>query len=61
LLPGDDDAVITVESTRLAGARDFRLLPLLHSFLMFDSRVKDLTLRFLTEGHFETDAKRQPV
>src|SRR4051812_48020884 len=27
LLPGDDDGVITVESTRLPGARDFRLVP----------------------------------
>jgi hypothetical protein len=61
LLPGDNDAVITVESTRLPGARDFRLLPLLHSFIMFDSRVKEMALRFLTHGHFESDAARQPV
>jgi pimeloyl-ACP methyl ester carboxylesterase len=61
LLPGDDDAVVTVESTRLVGARDFRLLPLLHSFLMYDTRVKELALRFLTDGHFESDAKRQPI
>ena len=61
LLPGDDDAVITVESTRLVGARDFRLLPVIHSFIMFDARVKELALRFLTLGHFETDATRQPI
>jgi hypothetical protein len=61
LLPGDDDAVVTVESTRLVGARDFRTLPLLHSFFMHDARAQELTLRFLTHGHFETDATRQPV
>lgn len=61
LLPGDDDAVVTVESTRLAGARDFRLLPLLHSFIMFDARAKEFTLRFLQHGHFESEATRQPV
>jgi hypothetical protein len=61
LLPGDDDAVITVESTRLPGARDFRLLPVLHSFFMNDSRVHEMTRRFLTHGHFESEAGRQPV
>jgi hypothetical protein len=61
LLPGDNDAVITVESTRLPGARDFRLLPLLHSFIMFDSRTKQLTANFLKNGHFESNATRQPV
>ncbi len=61
LIPGDDDAVVTVESTRLAGARDFRRLPVLHSFIMDDGCVQELTRRFLTQGHFETDASRQPV
>jgi hypothetical protein len=61
LLPGDDDAVITVESTRLAGARDFRVLPLLHSFVMHDAKAQELTLRFLQHGYFETDAARQPI
>jgi hypothetical protein len=61
LLPGDDDAVITVESTRLAGARDFRVLPILHSIFMNDTRVQEYTVRFLNEGHFESDDKRQPI
>jgi hypothetical protein len=61
LLPGDDDGVVTVESTRLAGARDFRVLPVMHTFFMDDKRAQEFTLRFLNEGHFESDAKRQPV
>jgi hypothetical protein len=61
LLPGDDDAVVTVESTRLAGARDFRLVPVLHSFFMNDSRVQEMTLRFLDHGHFESEATRKPI
>jgi hypothetical protein len=61
LLPGDDDAVVTVESTRLVGARDFRVLPVLHSVFMNDKRVQEYTLRFLNEGHFESNDKRQPV
>jgi hypothetical protein len=61
ILPGDDDAVVTVESTRLVGARDFRLLPLLHSFLMYDTRIHDFALRFLKDGYLESEAKRQPI
>lgn len=61
LLPGDDDAVVTVESTRLAGARDFRVLPVLHSIFMNDKRVQEYTARFLSAGHFENDETRQPI
>jgi hypothetical protein len=61
LIPGDDDAVVTVESTRLAGARDFRVLPVLHSTFMNNAKVQEYTVRFLNEGHFETDETRQPV
>lgn len=61
LLPGDDDGVVTVERTRLAGARDFRVIPVLHTFFMDDKRAQELTLKFLNEGHFESDETRQPV
>ena len=61
LIPGDDDAVITVESTRLAGAHDFRVLPVLHTFFMDDKRARELTLRFLNHGHFESEDSRQPI
>jgi hypothetical protein len=61
LLPGDDDGVITVESTRLRGARDFRLVPVLHSFFMNDKRVHEYAARFFEHGHFETAETRQPI
>jgi hypothetical protein len=61
LIPGDDDAVITVESTRLAGARDFRVLPVMHTFFMDNKQAQEFTLRFLNDGHFESDDKRQPI
>jgi hypothetical protein len=61
LIPGDDDAVITVESTRLAGARDFRVVPVMHSIIMNDRKVQEYTIRFLAEGHFESADNRQPV
>ncbi len=55
LLPGDDDGVVTVEGTRLPGARDFRLLPVLHSFFMNDRRVHEYAIRFLQHGYFERE------
>jgi pimeloyl-ACP methyl ester carboxylesterase len=61
LLPGDDDGVVTVEGTRLTGARDFRCLPVLHSFFMNDRRVHEMTKTFLEHGYFESDETRQPV
>lgn len=61
LIPGDDDAVITVESTRLPGARDFRLLPVFHSIFMNDKRAQELTVQFLNHGHFESEETRQPI
>ncbi|MFO0788890.1 MAG: hypothetical protein U0805_05485 [Pirellulales bacterium] len=61
LLPGDDDGVVTVEGTRLAGARDFRVIPVMHTFFMDDRRAQELTLKFLNDGHFESDETRQPV
>jgi pimeloyl-ACP methyl ester carboxylesterase len=61
LIPGDDDGVITVESTRLPGARDFRRLSVLHSFFMNDQKVHELTARFLAHGYFESEETRDPI
>jgi hypothetical protein len=55
LLPGDNDGTITVASTRLPGARDSVVVPVLHSFIMDNAKAKELTLRFLQTGRF-TDA-----
>lgn len=61
LLPGDDDSVVTVANTRLVGARDFRVIPVLHTFFMDHGTAQQLTLRFLNEGHFESDETREPI
>lgn len=52
LLPGDDDGTVTVESTRLEGAQDFLIVPVIHSLMMSNHRVQEQTLMFLREGHF---------
>jgi pimeloyl-ACP methyl ester carboxylesterase len=52
LLSGDDDMVVRVEETKLAGAKDFCVLPVLHTFLFDDAQVQQATLNFLRTGNF---------
>ncbi len=52
LVPGESDLVITIESTRLVGARDFRVVPTEHTFLMNEAQVQELTAQFLLHVYF---------
>ncbi|MBC8875940.1 MAG: hypothetical protein H8E44_41475 [Planctomycetes bacterium] len=61
LIPGDDDFVVTVEETKLAGARDFVVIPTLHSFIMNDTTTREYTSRFLEHGHFVSESLRRPI
>jgi len=61
LLPGDDDGTVTLQSTRLAGARDFAVLPVRHSKIVSDPTAMEYTLRFLKHGHFVSEEKREPI
>jgi len=61
LLTGDNDGIVTVASTRLAGARDFLLVNELHFFLLRTSTVQKPTLEFLRHGYFVSEKKRQPI
>lgn len=61
LVAGDDDGVVPLSSAKLAGARDFRLLPTLHVLFPREPQVQKLTLKFLQEGYFESADKREPL
>ena len=61
LLPGDNDSTVTVASTRLAGAADFILLPVIHSFLMSDQKCIDATRHFLQHERFESNRDAEPI
>ena len=52
LLCGDNDGIVTVEETKLKGAKDSILLPGLHSFLVYYPSIISQTLTFLKEGKF---------
>jgi pimeloyl-ACP methyl ester carboxylesterase len=52
LLAGDNDGVISVETTKLAGAKDFVVIPAMHPLLQNDSQTLYYTLHFLKKGTF---------
>lgn len=51
-LPGDDDLLVTVEETRLAGAADWLCVRVAHSFVMNHPETIGATLNFLRYGRF---------
>ena len=53
--------VVSVDSTRLAGAADFAVLPVLHTMMMDDAKVQQYTLNFLRHGYFISAAERHPI
>jgi len=61
LLSGDNDGVISVETAKLAGARDFVVVPTLHSLVMDNARVQRYVLCFLRHGYFVSEPKRRPL
>jgi pimeloyl-ACP methyl ester carboxylesterase len=61
LLEGDDDMVVSVEETRLAGARDFIVVPALHTVIMDNPQVREYVVRFLRQGSFVSEEKRCPI
>ncbi len=61
LVAGDDDFVVAVDETRLPGAADFLVLPVLHGSIMADNKVQECTLRFLQSGFFVSTEARQPI
>lgn len=52
LLPGDDDAIVRVDETRLEGAAGFLLLPVHHAHMMQDKAVQQAAVCFLRDGCF---------
>jgi pimeloyl-ACP methyl ester carboxylesterase len=61
LLRGDDDLVVSVAETRLAGASDFLVVPAVHTVMMDDKLVQECTLRFLQTGYFLSEERRCPI
>ena len=61
LLQGKDDYTVSVEETKLAGASDFMVHPLLHGTMMNQPIVLEATARFFKHGHFISADRRAPL
>ncbi len=60
-IPGDDDGLLSVETTRLAGASDFVLIKGIHQLMPKNEQVQDATLRFLEKGYFLPSGTKAPI
>lgn len=54
MIPGPDDGVVSVESTKLEGMADHIVIHEAHPMLVFNGEVMEQTVAFLKEGHFAT-------
>lgn len=52
IIPGADDGKVSVEHARLAGMKDFIVLPASHPFIMKDKAAIAQTVHFLKDGVF---------
>jgi hypothetical protein len=60
-IPGDDDMLLSVDTTKLAGASDFALVKGIHQTLPKNDQVQEYTLRFLQKGYFISRRAKQPL
>lgn len=61
VLNGKDDFTVSVEETKLEGARDFLVRPLFHSTMMNQPDVIQATFKFLKNGFFVSESDRVPL
>lgn len=61
LVRGKDDFTVSTEETKLVGAADFLVRPLLHGTMMNQPLVLESTSRFFQHGYFLSAAERNPL
>jgi pimeloyl-ACP methyl ester carboxylesterase len=52
MIPGEDDGIVSVESTRVEGMKEFLVVPSTHSFIMSSETVIEQARHFIETGAF---------
>ena len=60
-IPGDDDMLLSVETSKLVGAIDFAQVKGIHQTLPKNEQVQQYTLRFLQKGYFVSPRAKRPI
>jgi pimeloyl-ACP methyl ester carboxylesterase len=60
-IPGDDDGTVGVEETKLAGATDFAVVKIRHTWLITEKDTHSRALNFLNYGYFTSPEVRSPL
>lgn len=54
IIPGDDDGKVGIESAKVEGMADYKVINATHPYIMKNDEAIDLTIRFLNTGQFES-------
>jgi len=57
MIPGEDDGTVAVQRAKIEGMKDFLVLPTVHSFIMYDTKVIKQAIYFIENGKFLKEAK----
>ncbi|MEO0795047.1 MAG: alpha/beta fold hydrolase [Verrucomicrobiota bacterium] len=57
MIPGPDDGVVSVESTKLEGMSDFKVIHVSHPMIVIDAEAMDNIVAFLQTGEFLEQTK----
>jgi pimeloyl-ACP methyl ester carboxylesterase len=60
-MPGDNDGLLEVQTTRLPGASDFLVVPTPHSGMLHSAEMMRYTLNFLQHGYFVSVEQKRPI
>ena len=60
-IPGDDDGLLSVDTSKLAGAYDFIQTNGIHQLMPQYKEVRAATLSFLKNGYFNSASSKQPI